>query len=164
MITATYNPGTGFKGSTSPALTQQVVPVAPLPTSTTLLSTTQISHPGVIVGFVAVVESGGNPVTTGNVTFYDGTTVLGTSPLNSSGRAPLATTALPDGTSTVTAKYNGTTNYATSTNAGVNETVTPYTTSAAPTLTQATVGGRSYTLSRPRSRIPYPAVPLPPGR
>ena len=46
---------------------------------------------------------------TGTVTFSSGATVLDTVTLGG-GRASLATTALPRGTNTITATYNGTVN------------------------------------------------------
>jgi hypothetical protein len=51
-------------------------------------------------------------VPTGIVSFYNGTTLLGTGTVNSQGIATLTTSQLPFGTDTVTAKYPGDNNYA----------------------------------------------------
>ncbi len=52
---------------------------------------------------------------TGTVSFYDGTTNIGNSNLNSSGVATLTTSTLSVGTHNMTATYNGDTNFAPST-------------------------------------------------
>ncbi len=52
---------------------------------------------------------------TGTVNFYDGTTNIGNSSLNSSGVATLTTSTLAVGTHNMTATYNGDTNFAPST-------------------------------------------------
>ena len=65
--------------------------------------------------FTATVTGGGNPVTVGTVTFRDGTTVLATIALDGSGQATFTTSSLAVGTHTITATFNGTTNFATST-------------------------------------------------
>ena len=73
------------------------------------------SPSGTAVTFTATV-SGAGPTPTGTVTFEDGTTVLGASPL-SSGVATLTTASLPAGTSqTITAIYSGDSHFAGNTN------------------------------------------------
>ena len=69
-----------------------------------------------------VASTAGTPG--GTVTFYSGSTALGTGTLNSSGVATLSTTALPAGTDTVTATYAAAGNFAASTSAPVTLTVT----------------------------------------
>ena len=73
--------------------------------------------------FTATVTGGGNPVTPGTVTFSDGTTVLATIALDGTGQATFTTTALAVGDHTITATFNGTTNFATSTSAALTQTV-----------------------------------------
>jgi len=70
---------------------------------------------------------------TGSVSFYNGTTLLGTGAVSAAGVATITTTALPAGTDTVRAVYPGDTNYAASTPT-VAETVAPAA-SAGDTLT-----------------------------
>jgi hypothetical protein len=89
-------------------------------TVTTATNTALMGSPASItVGqsetFTATVtpQSGsGRPA--GTVTFFDGTTALGTSTLNSSGVAILATTTLTQGTHSVTATYGGDVNFTSS--------------------------------------------------
>jgi len=60
---------------------------------------------------------------TGNVTFNNGTTSLGTMPLNTSGVATLTTSALPVAANSITATYNGNGALAGSTSAATTVTV-----------------------------------------
>ena len=97
--------------------------------ATTVTSTLNPSTYGAGVTFTAAVapQSGsGSP--TGTVTFYDGTTSLGSSPL-SSGQAVLSTAALIGGSHSITATYNGDGNLASSTSAPLMQTVNPASTS-----------------------------------
>jgi len=56
--------------------------------------------------------SAGPPNANGAVSFYDGTTLLSTVPVNGSGQASYTTTTLPVGIQTITATYTGGANYA----------------------------------------------------
>src|SRR5205085_10287105 len=60
---------------------------------------------------------------TGTVTFFDGTTALGTTPMDSNGKATLAISSLNVGAHSITATYNGSTNFAASTSAPLNQVV-----------------------------------------
>ena len=78
-----------------------------LPASTTGLSLTAgttPSEPGTPLTFTATV-TGSAP--TGNVAFYDGTTVIGTSALNGAFQASITTSNLARGAHLITAKYAG---------------------------------------------------------
>jgi hypothetical protein len=66
--------------------------------------------------------SGSSPTPTGTVTFYDGSTALGTAAL-SSGVATYSTSTLSVGSHTITAVYAGTAPYATSTSNAVDEII-----------------------------------------
>ena len=66
-----------------------------------------------------------NTATSGTVTFYDGTTALGSPVTPANGIATLSTTSLSVGTHAITAKYSGDTNNESSTSSDVlNQTVT----------------------------------------
>ena len=54
-----------------------------------------------------VTSSGGNIAPDGNVVFYDGSTLLGTSTLSPAGVATLTTSALADGVHSIIASYGG---------------------------------------------------------
>ena len=60
---------------------------------------------------------------TGTVSFYDGSTLLGSGTVNTSGDASYSTTALAIGTHTITATYAGDTNFNTSTSTAFSQTV-----------------------------------------
>jgi streptogramin lyase len=79
-------------------------------------ATTTISGPGsVVAGQPAsflVTVTGAGPVPTGIVTFYDGSQVIASSPLNGSGQATFVTSALALGTHILKAVYSGDPNYA----------------------------------------------------
>jgi len=77
---------------------------------TTLASSSNPSTPGAPVTFAATVASdvrGVTAIPTGNVTFKDGSTTLGSAALNSSGVASFAASGLADGPHAVTAQYGG---------------------------------------------------------
>ncbi|MFO0888837.1 MAG: Ig-like domain-containing protein [Isosphaeraceae bacterium] len=104
-ITAVYLGDTNFATSTSATLTQNV---NSLSSTTALVSQLNPSTFGQSVPLRATVTAtsgGGTP--TGTVTFRDGDTVLGTSPLDGAGVATLDTTAIPAGTRSITAEYSG---------------------------------------------------------
>jgi hypothetical protein len=76
----------------------------------------------------------------GIVTFYNGSTTLGTGTLNSSGVATLSTTTLPVGTDAVSASYAATGNFAASTSTATNITVS----TASQTITFPAIPSRPY--------------------
>jgi hypothetical protein len=173
-VTATYAAAGNFAASTSTAV---ALTVTGAPT-TTALSAPATATVGASVALTATVTStAGTPG--GTVSFYNGTTSLGTGTLNSSGTATLSTTALPAGTATVTATYAAAGNFAGSGSAGVTITiaaapVTPvgtYAMSASPTsltvaagqaatasLTITPTGGYSGTIALSCSSLPTNAT------
>jgi autotransporter-associated beta strand protein len=95
------------------------------PTTTTLTSSPNPSLAGQQVTFTATVSpNGGSPTPTGTVTFFDGTTPLGTATLNGSGVATFGTTALIAGPHSITAVYAGDANFAGSSSAALVQNVT----------------------------------------
>jgi Bacterial Ig-like domain (group 3)/FG-GAP-like repeat len=91
------------------------------PTTTKLVSSLNPSNYGQSVTFTATVSSAsGTP--TGTVIFYDGSTALGSSTL-ASGSASLSTSSLSSGSHPMTATYQGSSSFAPSTSAVVNQVV-----------------------------------------
>ena len=74
-------------------------------------------------------------VPTGTVTFMNGTTLLGTAPLDSNGVATYSTKSLPVGQDIISASYGGDNTYASANSEGLVESVTPV--SVPPTATTA---------------------------
>jgi uncharacterized delta-60 repeat protein len=114
-ISAVYAGDSNYLGATSNVL-NQTVDVAP--TTTSVISSTNPSERGASVTFTATVTSGA----TGNVTFFDGVSALGTVAL-SGNTAALSTSALSAGIHAITATYGGDANYGTSTSTALNQTV-----------------------------------------
>jgi prepilin-type N-terminal cleavage/methylation domain-containing protein len=93
---ATYNPSSG-------SYVQEVLEG----TVTVLTSTPNPSDPGETVTLTAVISSTGGSAVTGNVTFRDGNTVLGTAAVTA-GQAQITTNALvTPGSHTLSATYDG---------------------------------------------------------
>lgn len=93
-------------------------------TTTTLTSSSNPLFSGASETFTATVAHGWPAAPTGNVTFSDGTTVLGSGPLNSSGVATLTITSLTSpGTHSITAGYGGDANNLGSTSNALTVTV-----------------------------------------
>jgi hypothetical protein len=121
-ITAQYSGDSNFHSSTSAVLNQLVNLASD---STALGSSVNPAAAGQSVTLSATISattSGVTGVPTGNVTFYDGTTALGTVAVTS-GVAHLATSSLTVGTHSITAKYAGDANFATSTSSAVSQAV-----------------------------------------
>ena len=99
-------------------------------TTTTLTSSATTTDSGASVTLTATVTAtAGTP--TGTVTFYSGSTSLGTGTLNAFGIATLSTTALATGTDSLTATYVAATGFAASTSTAVAVTVLPPATTTA---------------------------------
>jgi len=106
------------------------VTIAPLQsvTTTQLAGSANPSNPGVPVTFTAAVTTRTAPVTSGTVSFMQGTTVVATVSVNGAGEASLTTTSLPVGSTAITAVYNGATGILASTSPTLTQSVVPYTT------------------------------------
>jgi len=87
-------------------------------TSTLVTSSNYSPGTGSSVTLTAVVASSTSGTPTGSVIFYSGTTSLGSGTL-SAGKATLATIALPLGNDSVTAVYQGSTNFSGSTSPAI---------------------------------------------
>jgi len=105
-------------------------------TTTVLTSSVNPSKPGQAVTFTATVTAQpgfdkGPP--TGTVSFLDGATKIGNSPLNGSGVATLTTSTLPLGTNSIRATYSGDTNFSPSTSPALQQLVQGAVVSLSPT-------------------------------
>lgn len=127
-ITATYSGDTNFNGSTSSVLSQVVNQVT---TSTALTSSVNPSTFGQQVQFTATITWSSTGAPSGNVTFRDGGTTLGAPASVSGGVASVLVSSLSVGSHSITATYNGDTNFSGSTSSAVSQTVNKATTSTA---------------------------------
>ncbi|MDB5330005.1 MAG: Cna domain protein [Phycisphaerales bacterium] len=99
---------TDADGNTSEfALTQNITQApAPVTTTTSLSSNLNPSQFGQTVTFTAILSNNGSGPITGTVTFYDGTTALGTGTVTN-GVATFSSSALAIGSHKITAAYSG---------------------------------------------------------
>jgi uncharacterized repeat protein (TIGR03803 family) len=119
-VTAAYGGDLNFAASTSNTVKQVVNTAA---TTTTLTSSPNPSTYGQAVTFTATVaSSAGAPPDGETVMFKNGATVLGTAAL-SRGSASLTTSALPVGTTAITAVYGGDLNFVGSKSKAVKQVV-----------------------------------------
>ena len=139
----------GTPGSTSAVLTQTVKSAA---TTTALASSANPSTSGSPVTFTATVATTGPIAPTGVITFQDGSTTLGTSALNGSAIATLATSSLAAGTHSIMAVYGGDTNNVGSTSAALMQTVQQ------PTLPTTTILASSANPSTSGSPVTFTAT------
>jgi hypothetical protein len=102
-------------------------------TSTTLMSSANPSTYGDTVSITATVTNGTPTVPTGNVDFFDGGTLIGTSPLDQNGRAIFQSSSLSAGSHSITATYQGDTTSSPSTSVALVQTV-----NKAPSMTTVT--------------------------
>ena len=94
------------------------------PSTTTLTSSVNPSQAQQPVTYtVTVAPTTGTGTPTGTVTFYDGSTPLGTGTLNGTGKTTYTTSTLPIGSNSITAVYGANSPYAGSTSNTVVETV-----------------------------------------
>ena len=107
-------------------------------TTTTLTAPGSAAYGANVTLTATVSSTAGTPG--GTVTFYSGTTALGTGSLNGSGVASLNTTALPGGTDNVTASYGAAGNFASSTSSPSGITINP----ATQTITFPAIASRAY--------------------
>ncbi len=118
-ITAVFRPdaNTDFAGSTSPPLAQVILGT----TSTALTSSVNPSTHGQPIMFTATV-TGESGTPTGTVTFTDGPTTLGQTPLTN-GIAAFSTATLTQGPHTIVASYSGDSAFGVSKSPPITQTV-----------------------------------------
>ena len=125
-LTASYSGDSSHSAGTSPALIQ-VVNLPPAAAATTAVLTSSL-NPGRLGQSVTLTATVTPASAFGNVTFYDGSVILGTSSL-SAGRATLTTTLLGTGSHALEALYEGDTvtyKYAAAETPPLTETVSSF--------------------------------------
>ena len=124
VLTAAYSGDATHLPSTSATVTVVVMAAAKAQTVTMLTSSLDPAITGQSVTFTAnVTASGSSAIPTGVVTFFDGSTVLGTKMLVGAGVASFSTSSLNAGSHVVTASYAGDENSSASSSAVLAETV-----------------------------------------
>lgn len=119
-VTAVYQGDMDNAGSTSNAVT---VTVGTFSTSTTLAaSATTVASNQPVALLATVIAASGKPVAGGSVTFFNGTTNIGTSNIGANGSASISI-ELTAGSDTITAQYSGDTDDAASTSDAITITV-----------------------------------------
>ena len=137
-ITAAYGGDGNFTNSSGTVV--QSVNSGLTNTTTALAASLATSEYGQVVTFTATVSTAGSGTPTGTVSFIDGGNVtLGTGSIGSGGHATFTTFRLAIGTHSITAAYNGDTNFNGSSSNAVSVTVT----GQAPLIdtTNSTLGG-----------------------
>src|SRR5437899_2616309 len=159
-LTASYSGDLEFSASTSAVRIQTVNPGQ---TTTTLTSTPNPSLAGQAVTLsttvTAVTPAVGIP--TGTVTFRDGATPIGTVTLVN-GSASLVTSTLTTGNHSLTAVYNGSQNFLTSTSPAVTQVVNSQTTTSLTAPPNPSVIGQAVTLTAVVSPV-APGTGVPTG-
>lgn len=143
-LTATYS-GTGaFSSSTSNVISIQVN-AAVISTATTLVaSATSITQGSAVTLTATVRQSSGTIAPGGSVTFYSGSTLLGSATL-SSGTAGISVSTLPTGSNSISAAYSGAVSFNASSSGIVAITVNPAAPVAVDTATSLASSATSIT-------------------
>jgi len=125
-------------GSYTVTIVNGTLTITAAPTTTTLSGPGSATYGANVTLTATVSSTAGTPG--GSVTFYNGSTALGTGTLNGSGLATLSTSALPGGTDSLTATYGAAGNFATSTSAANSITINQ----ATQTITFPAIASRAY--------------------
>jgi hypothetical protein len=121
---AVYLGSTYFAPSTSNTVALQGKVVPTLLTLSSNLTQQLVTMPVTFTTqLVTTVNPGPTESPTGSITFMDGSTVLGTAPLNGSGQAVFTTSSLGDGVHSITATYGGDPSYLSTTSNVVSVTI-----------------------------------------
>jgi hypothetical protein len=124
-VRAVYGGDSNFAGSTSSVV---IVTVKQATSTTSLSSSMKASFVGQNVTFTGTVFTQFGGQATGQVTFKDGTSLLGTGVLNSSNQATFSTSALAIGSHNITAVYGADANVGGSTSPVLTQRVSKFTT------------------------------------
>ena len=137
----------GTPAASRSTFTVNVLAAAPAVSTTTLTTSSANTTVNNNVTFTATVTGTGS-VPNGQVTFYNGTTSLGTATLNNSGVASLTTSFASAGSYSITANYSGNSSLTGSTSAPLTETVVAISVSASFSPSTLTItSGNSGTLT-----------------
>jgi hypothetical protein len=140
-ITARYAATQNFAAAVSSILNQIIQTSSGMATTTLLASSLNPAATGQSVTFTAdVITVGQSLIPTGAVTFLDGSTVLGTTSLNSYGLATLSTSSLASGNHSISANYAGSSPTAASSSTPLTETVSASSTTSSAPFTVAISG------------------------
>jgi hypothetical protein len=143
-ITASYSGSLDFGPSTSSPLSITVVPAA---TATVVTSSTLTPAYAATITLTATVAPASTDTPPGTVSFYIGSTLLGTAPLNSGGVATLSASALTSGLNLIKGVYSGSVDFAGSASGPLSVSA-GLTTATVVTSSAATPGyGNSFTLT-----------------
>jgi hypothetical protein len=125
-LTATFSPTDTTDYTTSSAsVTQSVIPATPLVTLASSANPIFTSNP--VTYTAALTTPAGAPAApTGNVSFYDGTTLLGSGTVTA-GVATFSMAAPATAIHSITAVYSGDTNYTTATSPALSEIIQDFT-------------------------------------
>ena len=110
-VTAAYGGDSSFAVSSGTLSGGQVVNKAATTTTVSTNPTSINSGQSVTLSVVVAAVAPGAGTPSGTVTFFDGSTPLGTRTLDASSQASLATTLSATGSHTITASYSGATNW-----------------------------------------------------
>ena len=143
-LRATFNGNGTFLSSSAAPITETILPAPSALTLAAAPGTVYQSQPITFTASLTALPS--IEITSGTITFLDGTTPIGTAPFNAnllaaSTSAIFSTSALAPGTHTITAIFPGNADFLPSSSATVAVTITPQdfaVTPAAPTLTLQT--------------------------
>jgi hypothetical protein len=120
-LTVVFNGNANLIGTASPAITETINQAS---TTVTITSNLNPAPFGQCVQFTGAVQPASGTTVPGTVTFFDGTTFLGSAYITNN-TATFSSCGLQGGAHTITAKYNGDPNYFASTSAALTETVNP---------------------------------------
>jgi hypothetical protein len=145
LVDASYAGDSNYDPSISATTALNGLPVA---TTLSLSAIPSISSPGQAVVLTATLSpfQAQNQTATGTVTFYSGSNILGTGTIQN-GVAMFSATTLPQGSSFVSAKYSGDTNFDPSTSPSVVVTVGESTSTILTASPTALALGQSTTLT-----------------
>jgi len=139
-LSAVYSGNTAFAGSTSAVLSETIE--ALIATVTALTASPNPAAADQSVTLAAAVSPIPTGTALGTVSFFNGTALLATAPLTSSGSASFSITSLPGGTDSLTAQYSGNLTSASSTSPALTETVqTSYTVTVPAASVDVSEGG-----------------------
>jgi sugar lactone lactonase YvrE len=139
-LTAVYSGNSGFATSTSSSVIQAIT--TSIATTTTLTASPNPATSGNTVTFTATISPVPTGTSLGTVSFYNGSTLLGTASVNSSGVATFTSSTLATGALSMTAAYSGNAGSSASTSSVFTEAVnSTYTVTAPPAPVTVAEGG-----------------------